>query len=458
MPFALHESAQEESSCDVKLVVALAIVALSHGSYPLSKVAARYPQARVAVGSIGRDLRSRVYRILTPILAWFFLVAAPESAIAEQPGVQPIIIRMRVEASSLPKDVALEAMVAMFFKQAGFTIVAAATPDYDAALEIQVKGTPLWEQYSNFGLISRHYSGAKIEGTLLLESSKTSSTKQFSGSIAPPDTIELRYGTPEKAPFGEALNESNLYVMLGGAVAEVLGVESVVAFWLGGNLSGLTQLKMMGAAAVPGLVRALGAQDITLRMAAVKSLGELGDTRAAAPLLTVLKGDKEPKVRAMAAFALAKIKHDDAVEPLIDALKASDGTFRIAAVESLGEFADKRAVRPLIAVLKEDGDPKIRHSAAQALVKMKGVAVEPLIELLKGPDLELRVTAIESLGDVGDARAVNALIDALKGERLSVRQKIAHALGKLTHQNFGVDYHAWAKWREQENKPIVEQR
>jgi HEAT repeat protein len=139
-------------------------------------------------------------------------------------------------------------------------------------------------------------------------------------------------------------------------------------------------LATMKEAAVGPLISALGTQDITLRMAAVKSLGELGDTRAAAPLLTVLKGDKEPEVRAMAASALAKIKHDAAVEPLIDALKASDGTLRTAAVESLGEFADKRAVRPLIAVLKEDGDPKIRHSAAQALVKMNGVAVEPLIE------------------------------------------------------------------------------
>jgi HEAT repeat protein len=65
---------------------------------------------------------------------------------------------------------------------------------------------------------------------------------------------------------------------------------------------------------------------------------------------------------------------------------------------------------------------------------------------------------MESLGDIGDARAVSALIDALKGERLSVRQKIANVLGRLTHQNFGEEYHAWAKWRDQENKPIVEQR
>jgi hypothetical protein len=327
MAFALRQSAPEKSFRDARLGVSLALLIASPGSYTWLIVAVRYRQARVSVASIGRDLRSRAYRILTPILACFLVVAAPESAIAEKPDVRPITIRIRVEASSLPKDVDVEAMVAMFFKQAGFTTVAASASDYDAGLEIQVKGTPLSERYRMslviVGTGDTHYSGAVVDGTLLLESSKTSSTKQFSGRVAPPYTIEMdSYQTPEKAPFSKALNESNLYVMLGRAVAEVLGVESVVAFWLGGNLSGLTQLKVMGAAAVPGLVRALGGSE-TLRASARRALTVMGP---------------------------------DAVEPLLAELKQASGESRIGVINLLGENIDTRAT-PMLTAFLTDTDP-----------------------------------------------------------------------------------------------------
>jgi hypothetical protein len=174
------------------------------------------------------------------IFGWFLLIAAQGSAMAEQSAVRPTTICIRVEAPSLPKNVVLntEAIVTDLLKQAQFSIVPTAL-SCDAALEIQVKGKPLSERYSMFRFSpggNTHYSGAEVEVTLLLESSKTSSTKQAHGKVVPPDTIEVSsYLTPDDAPYRKALDDSNLYVMLGSAIQEVLGAESVVGFWLSGR-------------------------------------------------------------------------------------------------------------------------------------------------------------------------------------------------------------------------------
>lgn len=57
--------------------------------------------------------------------------------------------------------------------------------------------------------------------------------------------------------------------------------------------------------------------------------------------------------------------------------------------------------------------------------------VEELIAQLKDKDKEVRYTAAEALGKIGDKRAVPALIEALKDKDENVRWKSAYALGDL---------------------------
>ncbi len=85
-----------------------------------------------------------------------------------------------------------------------------------------------------------------------------------------------------------------------------------------------------------------------------------------------------------------------------------------AAARVLGEIGDPRAVEPLISALK-DKVWVVRGLAAEALGKLgDSRAVEPLINALKDEDLDVRGAAAEALGKLGDSRAVEPLISALK--------------------------------------------
>lgn len=108
----------------------------------------------------------------------------------------------------------------------------------------------------------------------------------------------------------------------------------------------------------------------------------------------------------------------------------SSGT-RADAAEVLGEIGDARAVEPLIDALR-DADYTVQWAAAEALGKIGDKkAVEPLITTLKAGDEYLRERAAEALGDIGDKKAVEPLINALKDEDESVRSSAAEALGNI---------------------------
>jgi len=88
----------------------------------------------------------------------------------------------------------------------------------------------------------------------------------------------------------------------------------------------------------------------------------------------------------------------------------------------------------------------MRYDIAKALGRLG--AVEPLIDIIKDIDKErdklsntrndillreymVRSTAIEALGQIGDARAVEPLINTLKNDNSSNRREAATALGKI---------------------------
>jgi HEAT repeat protein len=92
----------------------------------------------------------------------------------------------------------------------------------------------------------------------------------------------------------------------------------------------------------------------------------------------------------------------------------SDSRVRYDAARALGEIGDPRATEPLIAALKNT-DVSVRYHAAQALGEIKDPrALEPLIAALKDRDVPVRYHAARALGEIKDPRAVEPLIAALK--------------------------------------------
>jgi HEAT repeat protein len=108
-----------------------------------------------------------------------------------------------------------------------------------------------------------------------------------------------------------------------------------------------------------------------------------------------------------------------------------DWKVRTAAARALGDIGDARAVEPLIAALK-DKDSHVREATVRALGKIGDArAVKALSAALKGGDWLVRKAAAEALGKIGDARAVKPLIAALKDEVSDVREAAAGALCEI---------------------------
>ena len=120
-----------------------------------------------------------------------------------------------------------------------------------------------------------------------------------------------------------------------------------------------------------------------------------------------------------------------AVEPLIELLKDNNINIRQRSVDALGAIGDKRAVVPLIELLKDE-DNHIRQQSVAALGAINDKrAIEPLIKVLKDDgDWGVREQSEYALVKIGK-EAVEPLIGTLNDGNDVVRLLSAEALGKI---------------------------
>jgi len=220
--------------------------------------------------------------------------------------------------------------------------------------------------------------------------------------------------------------------------------------------------------AIPYLVRAMqndSSKDVRLRASvALRNLG------AAEALMGLLKAS-EPETRGMAVTGLAKLKceaalggvacllaDDDvevrrrctafmgdiisqqgvdsqAIESLAKALRDSEPTVRTEALKSLGKARGEQACRLSLSALKDE-DCSVRLTAVTTLGEIGNVAaLDPLVEVMFGQDEEeIRAWAAWSLGELGDARAADHLMKAYKTCPMEVMKKAKASLEEI----FGV--------------------
>ena len=116
---------------------------------------------------------------------------------------------------------------------------------------------------------------------------------------------------------------------------------------------------------------------------------------------------------------------------MLRALSHSSSAVRESAAKMLGNVGDERAVDPLIQTLSDD-IPDVRQAAAEALGRLGDKrAVDPLIEALSDDAPAVRKSAAEALGRLEDKRAVDPLIEGLSDDTPSVQGTTAEALGRL---------------------------
>ena len=139
---------------------------------------------------------------------------------------------------------------------------------------------------------------------------------------------------------------------------------------------------------------------------------------------------KDAKIRESIIQGLVKIG-EPAIKPLISALNSKEENVKVDAIEALGEIGDEAAVVPLITALEDEGE-KVRKEAADALGKIGDpIAQEPLKNTLEDQKESVSKAAAIALYKLDAPRTIELLITVLeKGDR-NERLETIIELGKL---------------------------
>ena len=149
-----------------------------------------------------------------------------------------------------------------------------------------------------------------------------------------------------------------------------------------------------------------------IRLAAVQALGRMGTEAVILPLLTMMR-DTTIQVREAAAQALQNLREPETVGILTAALNGADAWTRCSLARATGEIGDRSTIPLLERLALEDDDVKVRLSAAQGLAKMNHPRGEMVIlRTLNAPSAQTRTHAAIALGNTGNPRAVDALLQS----------------------------------------------
>ncbi|NKB81768.1 MAG: hypothetical protein GKS05_07775 [Nitrospirales bacterium] len=208
-------------------------------------------------------------------------------------------------------------------------------------------------------------------------------------------------------------------------------------YWAVRAHSGWAVAKIGGPKAVEALTTLFNDPMMEVQSEAVSAMATLGDAPVS-HLMTSLK-DQRWRVREQAAKTLGKIGNRESVQALIIACRDRDGAVKSAAAESLGIIGDPKAIPPLIKLFK-DTSKIVRETAGTALVHIGEPSVPALVETLNDPHFVVRCHGVRALGgmttdyQIGRAwvtapQVVDALVEALKDEDRAVREDATIALG-----------------------------
>ena len=150
-------------------------------------------------------------------------------------------------------------------------------------------------------------------------------------------------------------------------------------------------------------------------------------------------GNKDAVIRLNAGRALLR-ERKAAVGPLVEALHSPDERTHLEAGKILDEidvdwskFKDAPTISALVGALGIP-DGLVRVTARQVLVMIGKEAVAPLIQALKSKDNRQRWEAAKALGQIGDPRAIEALITGLEDDMFDVRWLASEGLVAIGHK------------------------
>lgn len=179
---------------------------------------------------------------------------------------------------------------------------------------------------------------------------------------------------------------------------------------------------------VTALISQLSNGSVDARAGVIRRLAETEDARAIAPLIKAL-GDKDPYVRSATASSLCNIPDMRVTNALVLALSDKDSNVRLEAARSLAWLGDPAAVKPILALVRAQGDPDSQQAAA--LSHIGAPALAELLAAVKDPSPAVRACAALALVSVDNPKATSALLVILAADKnKNVRLNAVRALGR----------------------------
>jgi len=176
------------------------------------------------------------------------------------------------------------------------------------------------------------------------------------------------------------------------------------------------------------------ALDADIRVAAVRSLGRMhGSREAEAALLRMVEASEREAELPHLARALGSLGTGAATKKLVEMSRTGNVSVRVAAVETLGGIAEPSALAAVTQALGDPHVDKVRAAAATALARHGGRRhVARLAKALAdAPGLDVRVACARALGRLGGKDARAALVKALSHDSGWIREAAVRALAKM---------------------------
>jgi len=175
------------------------------------------------------------------------------------------------------------------------------------------------------------------------------------------------------------------------------------------------------------LLRDLTSGNETRAEQAVPALIELGE--AALPALRDLTQSSEVDHRWWSLRVLAQSPEAQA-EWLIPFLSDPAREVRQCAALGLAIKPDESAVEPLVQALRDE-DSMVSSLAVNALVKVGGVAVPALIEVVKNAPQSARIHALRALAEIRDHRAIPVMMKVMEEDSALLQHWAKEGLDRL---------------------------
>ncbi|MBZ0280216.1 MAG: HEAT repeat domain-containing protein [Anaerolineae bacterium] len=202
------------------------------------------------------------------------------------------------------------------------------------------------------------------------------------------------------------------------------------------------------------LIQGLDDEDSNVRLAATNGLRKLGDMRVAKEFVKLIRDDSVSFVKESASIGLGELGNQEVVEELLEMLQADNIDIRKYAAMALGGIGNKRAVLQLISLFSSENDYKIRATIADALRRIGDVrASDCMLVALRDEAPGLRFIAALAFTEWKDPRAVEPLIDLLSDNTQMIVGPINNFAAKALENIATIEaLEAVQKWREERGK------